>query len=64
MSGIRPWLATHGQEVLFFCGLLLLGVGAAWIYAPAGFIVVGAGLVWIAIPTRQFPIVFPPKGKR
>jgi hypothetical protein len=52
------FLAAAHQELLFFAGVVLLAVGAWWMYPPAGLITAGGLLVWISIPTRHFPIVF------
>ena len=56
-TAARVIAAAH-QELLFFAGVVLLAVGAWWVYPPAGLMTAGGLLVWIAIPTRHFPVVF------
>lgn len=54
-KAIGPDTAVHAL------GLVLLGLGAAQVYRPAGLIVPGALLVWWTLPSRPGFIV-PPRG--
>ncbi len=45
------------EKLVRFCcaaaGLLLVAIGAAWIYPPAGLIALGVGLMLDAAPERK-----------
>ncbi len=52
-------LRSHLDDVHVYGGLLLLSVGAGWVYRPAGLIVAGVGLlalgVWALVPRPGRP---------
>lgn len=48
------------QQLFFFGGIALLSMGAAAIYAPAGYLTPGAILLWQFMPTRPPFVVRPP----
>jgi hypothetical protein len=53
--------AVEVRDLILAAGLACLGYGASLIYYPAGWLVPGVLLTWIAMPTRPFPISFPPR---